>query len=376
MNIISQSVMVSSILTDLYSKAFELFKFLLRMMQFPHVASRLNERFGEAGSSLELIERQGADYANRDGWLFNSATNAFESVLGDGLKWRNLWYIAKDCFTALESITIPIATIFFLISIYKAVISKAPEEQPKEFLLESIRFILIIFISTNLFTILTYITTFSEDLTDAVYAQQQQDTTLSKYTSAGGDPNTGPDFWTQGMKTITDAIKKNEESGDANPTFKDLMDGDIIRFCEKIFTYLLYFLGGIATLLVFASSGYTIVMTTIQRIIKPLIMMPFATIVVGIGASSGEGERMMWHYAKSFLGFCLSSVFILMAIKMGLSLADVDLFKLSDVMSTDINDDGDRLMLALIALFRVNLPVVITTGLVKSADSFMEKIFA
>ncbi len=313
-------LLAENFLLFLYEKAFDLFQALIEVMQFPCLTQ---------GNSRP--------------------------------EWHEIWIAAKGCFDLLKDITIPIATIFFIIAIYKTVISKPPEEQPKQFLVEALRFIMILFIAGNLFTILSLITEFSENLTNAVL------------NLCGGTKIENSKFWTDGLATIKNAIVENEKNG--NPKFSELIEGDIVVFCEKIFVFLSYFLGGLVTLLVFGSSGFSIVMATIHRIIKPLIMIPFSTIVVGLGACSGEGERMMWHYAKSFLGYCMSGVFILMAVKMGLSLASLDLFNLSEVVKNPTTE-GDRLMAALVALFRVNLPVVITSGLVKSADSFMEKIFS
>ncbi|MCR4567802.1 MAG: hypothetical protein K5769_07105 [Pseudobutyrivibrio sp.] len=327
MNVFAKPVMVASLLTDLYEKAFEIFKIFLSLMQFPALAG------DGAGAAADANQKD----------------------------WHDVWDVAKTCFDALKGITIPVATIFFIIAIYKSVISKPGEEQPKQFLLEAIRFVIILFITENLFTILSLITEFSEQLTSAVLAEN------------GGNKVEKSTFWDDGIKVILAAISNNEKEG--NPKFSDLINGDILVFCEKIFTFLVYFLGGLVTLLTFVSSGYTIVMATVQRIVKPIIMMPFSTIVIGIGAASSEGERMIWHYAKSFLGYCLSGVFILMAVKMGLSLAGLDLFNLPGVVP-EPKEEGEFVMSAIVALFRVNLPVLITAGLVKSADSFMDKIFA
>ncbi len=337
-------------LVDLYDKAFELFRLLLCLMQFPSIAS--NEPLENVlaypppppDATEDIVARKAAEAA---------------------IKWQSVWNVVKECFDALSAITIPIATIFFIIAIYKAVISKPPEEQPKQFFQEALHYVIIIFISVNLFTFLTEITRFSEDVTARICnytTGEDLAEELLRYDSPAGQDGS---FWTKGL----DIIKKGIEQV-PNPQFKDLAEGNLLDFCEKIFTFLLFFLGGLVTLLVFVSSGFTIVMATIQRIVKPLIMIPFSTIVVGLGACSGEGERMVWHYVKSFLGYCMSGVFIIMAIKMGLSLANLDLFNLEGVVSST-----DYFMSALVALFRVNLPIVITTGLVKSADTFMDKIF-
>ncbi|MCR5196582.1 MAG: type IV secretion system protein [Pseudobutyrivibrio sp.] len=343
MNIQSHTVIVAGLLETLYEWAFGLFNSLLKLMQFNH----MTEAPGVAQAAANMA---------------GASVGASVGVQAGGQKvdWTPLWGVAKNCFTVLKDITIPIATIFFIVAIYKAVISKPPEEQFKQFFMESLKFIMVLFIAGNLFEFLTLITQITEGITDAVLSKAQPNFTDSK-------------FFDDGKQQILTAIQNYD-----NPKLEDLCKGDILVFCEKIFTFLIYFLGGLGTIIIYGKAGFSIVMATIERIVKPLLMIPFSTIVVGIGACSEEGERMIWNYLKNFLAFSLSGVFILIAVNMGSALSGMPIFDLSGIVNMNNgvpSDAGEYIISALVALFRINIPMLITSGLVKSADSFMSRVF-
>ncbi|MCR5196583.1 MAG: hypothetical protein K6D38_09695 [Pseudobutyrivibrio sp.] len=304
-------------LKSLYKWAFTLFDNLVQMVEFPNVTEE-GVILQDGGSSIE----------------------------GFQVQWYRLWLAVKDCFEMLQCFIIPIATIFFIIAIFKSVTSKPADEQAKELLFNVLRFVAIALISTKLFDIIEWVVKLTEAITDAVYLR----------------PTIGRDFFDNGLNTIYDAISKY-----STPTLKDLVKGEILAFCESIFMYVIYFLGGLATMVIFIKSGFSIVSAAVERIVKPLLMIPFSTIIIGMGVCSGEGERTVRNFFKCLLEYCLSGIFIVVALRLGAKLTAMDLFNIN--ASGEIPD----IVKAIYALFRINLPIVITSGLVKSADSFMDK---
>ncbi|MCR4567801.1 MAG: hypothetical protein K5769_07100 [Pseudobutyrivibrio sp.] len=312
----------SVLLESLYKWAFNFYKTFLDMMQFPRVT--------------------------KQGVIFDFGNGKTQ---GDfQFQWHHIWALVKSFFDSLLEFTIPIATVFFIIAIYKSVISKPADEQAKELVVNVIRYAVILVVSLHLFEIMEWFMKLMEDITFSFYSGHKQ---------------TNKDFFNSGLGTINAALNGYEP-----PSVWDLFQGKFRPFCDSIFTYVLYFLGGLLTLYTFVSSGYSMLMVSIHRIFKPIMMVPFSTIILGIGTCSGEGDRMLWRFFKNLLGLGLSGVFILIALKIGSYIEGKDLFANLTTVAGKSSEAK-----AIVALININIPVVLTTGLVKSADSFMGKIF-
>lgn len=78
---------------------------------------------------------------------------------------------------------------------------------------------------------------------------------------------------------------------------------------------------------------------------------------------------MLWRYAKNVLAYSLSGVFIIIALRFGAEFAKVDYIHLGERSS------GSTIA-ALMGVIQVNLPILMTVGLVKSSEGFMSKLFA
>ena len=329
--------------------------------------SRLNQG-SEPKTSIDLLEKL---YKVAFG-LLNNLLKAMEfphvSERSDG-NWVKLWDAAHGCFEIMYDVATPVATIFFLIAIYKAVVSKPPEEQPKKFLEEALRYIFIIFIISNLFNFLTLITKSADDVTDAIMDVQTMNPSV-------GDPKTDAKYKVYDISyygsPIEKTITKFSSTDKDSHKIKDYEKKKISEFFCDMFEYIILFFGGLGTIIVFGVAGYTIVMATIERVIKPLAMLPFSTIVVGMGACAGSGERTVAQFTKKLIGFSLSGVFIIMALKFGSVTANMKLFDIN----TALNLKEGSLMAAIAGILHVNLPVIMTTGLVKSSENFMDKMFA
>ena len=96
--------------------------------------------------------------------------------------------------------------------------------------------------------------------------------------------------------------------------------------------------------------------------------MPFSAIVLGIGSCSGEGSRMLWHFGKSFLGFCLSGAFMVLAVKLGNSLCTA-------VITPAISGSDSAFQNAIILIVQINLTALVVAGLCKAMDGMVGKVF-
>ncbi|MCR4567804.1 MAG: type IV secretion system protein [Pseudobutyrivibrio sp.] len=301
--------------------------------------------------------------------VFNNLIKAMEFprlTESDG-KWVNLWNAAKGCFDIMFGVAIPIASIFFMIAIYKTVVGKPPEEQPKQFVVDTLRYAFIIVIVSNLFNYLTLIINITDEVTNTLLEIKEMDPTSTddeiKYKDYDVRYDESP------IKKVVDRYSITDKEKHSITSYEDKSVLDF--FCD-LFEYIILFFGGLATIIIFGVAGYTIVKTTIERIIKPLAMLPFSVIVIGMGVCSGDGERSVVNFIKKLLAFCLSGVFIIMAVKIGSLVARMSLFDLTNKLKIS----ETNILAAIAGIFNVNLPVILTTGLVRSSENFMDKVFA
>ena len=83
-------------------------------------------------------------------------------------KASSLYNTAGDIFGKIAGCAIPIATLFFIIAIYKTVSSTPPEQQARKFLLDTLKYVIILYISSQLWNIIGYIMDFASGITSAI----------------------------------------------------------------------------------------------------------------------------------------------------------------------------------------------------------------
>ena len=66
----------------------------------------------------------------------------------------DLYCTVREFYNYLLNCTVPLATVFFIIAIYKEVVGSPPEQQAKRFLLDAFKYIIILYLSTRLWEIL------------------------------------------------------------------------------------------------------------------------------------------------------------------------------------------------------------------------------
>ena len=71
-------------------------------------------------------------------------------------------------YNAIADATVPIATVFFIIAIYKSVISAPPGQQAQRFLQDALRYCMILYISANMWSIMGYLIDFTDGITGQI----------------------------------------------------------------------------------------------------------------------------------------------------------------------------------------------------------------
>ncbi len=270
----------------------------------------------------------------------------------------SVYSIAKACFDVLSSISIPICEVFFIIAVIKDVISTQPEQQLRKLFLDLLKFGVMVAVLANLWIIMGTIIEVSDNITDAV--------------GVVGEVEISEDF----ENDLKDAIDKlSEFKTTANFSFSDPLDfiariGDELKqffldVAAWILTLFFMTIIALAILVLNVSAGLTIINCAYQRIIKPLVILPFSTITVAMAAGSGEAERVTTSYLKCFIGLCISGAFMIVCVKLGTALINGGLI--------DLGSGGSDLESFIFLSVQVAVMPILTAGLVKNVDGMIAR---
>lgn len=250
--------------------------------------------------------------------------------------------VVHSIYNAIADATVPIATVFFIIAIYQSVVSAPPGQQAQRFLQDALRYCIILFIAANMWNIMGYIMEFSDGITGKISASGNYKL------SVGGD-----------METIIDSCL-------VLPDFE--LSGE---WLEKFWTTagcsLLFLIGGIVLLFIMAASCLSIISSAFQRILKPLMILPFAGIAIALGAGGHDISRSLLTYIKTFFRFCLSGALMVIAVKCGITLC-------TNLVNFELGGVSDLYKCILITVQMAVTPIVIS-GLVKGCDSMTARMF-
>lgn len=245
-------------------------------------------------------------------------------------------------YNAISDATVPIATVFFIIAIYKSVISAPPGQQALRFMQDALRYCIILFIAANMWSVMGYIIDFSDGITGKISATSGYTLTVS------GD-----------METIIDSCLEF-------PAFE--LSGEWVEsFWSTIGCSLLFLIGGIVLLFIMVASCLSIISSAFQRILKPLMILPFAGIAIALGAGGHDISRSLVSYIKTFFGFCISGAVMIIAIKTGVSLC-------TTLVGFDLTGASNIYKCILITVQIAITPIVIS-GLVKGSDAIIARMF-
>ncbi len=250
--------------------------------------------------------------------------------------------VVHNFYNAISDATIPIATVFFIIAIYKIVVTTPPGQQAQRFLQDALRYCIILYIASNMWNIMGYIMTFADGITSKIAA-------TGTYTlSVSGD-----------LESIIDSCLEF-------PAFE--LSGEwVASFWSCVGCSLLFLVGGVVMLFIMVASCLSIISSAFQRILKPLMVLPFAGIAIALGAGGHDISRSLVSYIKTFFGFCISGAMMVVAIKCGVSLC-------TTLVNFDLSSASDIYKCILITVQMAITPIVIS-GLVKGSDSIIARMF-
>ena len=244
-------------------------------------------------------------------------------------------------FNAISDATVPIATVFFIIAIYKSVISAPPEQQAQRFLMDALRYCIILFVAANMWNIMGYIIDFSDGITSKMG-------TTSGYTLS-----------------VNSSLESIINSTCALPSF-ELTGEWFSKLWSVIGCSLLFMIAGIVLVFIMVASCISIISSGFQRILRPLIILPFAGIAIAMGAGGHDISRSLLQYIKTFLGFCISGALMVICVKTGVTLC-------TTLVNFNLAGSSDIYKVILITVQSAITPIVIS-GLVKGTDSIVQRM--
>ncbi len=253
----------------------------------------------------------------------------------------NPYAMAHTLYSSICAATIPVTTCFFIIAIYKTVITSPPDQQLQRFLMDAVRYCIILFVASHLWEIMGLVIEFADGITAAMGEAGDMEIHVS------GDLE----------RIIHESL--------ILPEF-ELSAEWIARLFEVIGTSSVFLIGGLTLVLTMSASALSIISCAFQRILKPLIIMPFAGIAVAMGAGGAEISRSMWTYFKTFLGFCISGAMMVAVVKCGNMLC-------TNLASSAI-DAGTDIGNAVIITLQAAITPIVTAALVKSTDHIISRM--
>lgn len=211
-------------------------------------------------------------------------------------------------YNAITDISLPIAIVFFLIAICKDVVSSPPDQQVRKFFGDGLKFCILIGILANLWDVMGYIMQIADGITDKVASNAS-----ATYEMEMSDE----------LKNIITEVNNLAPTTQIHFTS---FGSDLIAFAKEFLdiamTRLLFFIAAIITLGVIVAVCISIINCSYQRILKPLVILPFSSITVAMASGSHEAERVATSYLKTFFGLCLSGAFMVVSVKLGVALAN------------------------------------------------------
>ena len=259
----------------------------------------------------------------------------------------SVYSTCKNIYTAISDIALPIAIVFFLIAICKDVISTPPEQQIRKFLNDAFKFWILVGVLANLWDVMGYIMQIADGVTEKVAS------------------NANSTYQMTMSAELADIIS---EVNDLKPTTQihfTSFGSDLIAFAKELLditmTRLLFFIAAIITLGAIVAACISIINCAYQKILKPLVILPFSSITVAMASGSHEAERVATSYIKTFFGLCLSGAFMVVCVKLGVALTNGGF--ISSPNGASINTK-----VLFIAVQNMVTPTIIA-GLVKSVDS-------
>ncbi len=294
--------------------------------------------------------------------IFNAAYGVWNALIGIAVTLfttsptaanGGVYTTTRTLYDSISDIAFPIAAVFFLIAILHDVVATPPDQQARKFLGSALKYTIMLCILANLWTIMGYVMNTADGITDALSAAH------------------GTTYQLTMSNALQSAINEAGTKPDVVIHFTSFGD-DLKEFIEAWWDYVLvniiFLISALATFVVVIASSISIISSAFQRIIKPLAILPFASIAVAVGAGSGEANRVMANYLKTFFGYCISGAFMVICVKLGVAISNSGLI----VFNVGALSLVEKVLY--LCVQNAVTPIVVA-GLIKASDSMVGRFF-
>lgn len=255
-----------------------------------------------------------------------------------------LYETAHTLFNSIADISTLLCTLLFLYSVIKTIDITPPEQVTERLMMEFVKFAITVAVVLNLWTLLGGIMQITDGITSKFAA--------TDYTLEVSDQ----------LETVLLALDDSKPElnfGELKESFTSLM--------AYMGNWLLCFFGAIATLVVVIGASVNVISSAFQRIIKPLVALPFSTVTVSMASGSPEEQRVAYNYVKSFIGLCLAGAMMVVSVKLGATLS-------SGLIAFDVDELDLTTAVIYMSVQNATTPIVIA-GLVKCSEGILNRWF-
>ncbi len=279
--------------------------------------------------------------------------------------------IIKDAAGAISTIALPVVAVFFLLALVKELVSTPIEMVPRKLALNLIKYIVICALVANSYELMCTISNISAGIVRMVNASLS----IDAYEIEEADLNLDDieEIKAEGEKTDMEAEDEASWWEKLGKWFSDKANwllNLILDFLQTtIIKTILYFLGSIIFVFICATSGISILNVAIQRVIKPLVIIPFSAIAFACAAGSQESERVTVSFIKTYVGFVLSGAVILISLAFGSELAGT----IGSALVTAAAESDNMTVVWVAQLTSALMTPVVVAGLIKGADGIVRQ---
>lgn len=260
----------------------------------------------------------------------------------------SVYGITYNLYCAITSISAPISVIFCGLAICKDVMATSQKQQMHKLIYDLMRYGIVLAVLVNLWEIAGAVIQITDGLTNQLGA------------SATYTLNISSDL----MMVITEATQTPNVTISLM-TFGEDLKNFISAWGNWILYNALFTITAFVTLIIIIASAISILSCAYQRIIKPLVMIPFGSITVAMAAGAGEESRIAYSFVKTFIGFCLSGAFMVVFIKIGVAFSD-------GLVAFNLNSLNTLEKVLYISIQNAITPIIIA-GLVSGTEALMAR---
>ena len=276
--------------------------------------------------------------------------------------------IVQGAYNALIDITIPIATVLFILALFKIVISTPPAQQLYAFLGSAIKFGIIIALAANMWAILTGVSRVCAGVVLAVSDSAGSAASVVNLTMPADVYEVLTEGWKKGFSPYSaaaDYLRENYGWMNWNNSV-DIAEGilNIKDWGERALATMIGFLFAVLFFMACVACSVIILLTVFKRFIKPLIIAPFSVIAIATGAGGPEVSRSLSSFLRTFIGFILSGVIMILGFAVGTTIANLIDFGVTQ---------AEPIKFAVLGSLKMMMQPILVTGLIKASDSITSK---